>query len=158
MHKKWFVMHVYFRGIFKPKKYMTSFQQCCQMFLGENPHSASKYPHFWSPPEFFKNPHIFSKKSPLIWHTILKNDPPDFFIAFLCNNFLGEIWHFGKFFLEMDFFFQKKFKLLKTMESKLAWIRKWLTLLHFYVPNLHKFMNFPLILSNPHLKSKSPHF
>ena len=47
---------------------------------------------------FFKNPHIFGKKSPFIWHTISKKDPHNFFVAFLCDIFKKKIT-FSEFFL-----------------------------------------------------------
>ena len=101
--------------------------QCVHKLQVENPHSISKYPHFLSPLKIFKNPHIFSKKSPFIWHTILKNDPPRLFYCIFMQQFFEENLTIWKKILEMDFFFKIFFKLLKTMKSKLAWIRKWLT-------------------------------
>ena len=47
------------------------------------------------------------EKSPFVRHTILKNDLPDYFIAFLCDNFFGKFDIFEKKNLEMDFFSKK---------------------------------------------------
>ena len=51
------------------------------------------------------------KKSPFVRHTILKNDLPDYFIAFLCDNFFLENLTFLKKNLEMDFFQKKKIQI-----------------------------------------------
>ena len=75
---------------------------------------------------FQKSPHFF-KKIPIYMAHNFEKWPLNFFIAFLCNNFLRKIWQFGKKFLKWIFFSNFFSNYWKPLESKLAWIRKWLT-------------------------------
>ena len=51
--------------------------------------------------------------------------PPRLFYCIFMQQFFGGNLTFWKKILEMDFFFKKKIQIImKTMESKLAWIRK----------------------------------
>ena len=52
---------------------------------------------------------------------LVKNDNSDFFIAFLCDNYLEKLIFWEYKFLQTE----KKIYLIVTTESKIAWSRKW---------------------------------
>ena len=81
-HKNFSRRHQPFKGApmcAKAHMFRNSDKMCGQMVNCQYPQSGTKYPHqHFSIMQFWKM------------------TPLTFFIAFLCNNFLGEIWHFGK--------------------------------------------------------------